>query len=116
MIKLLIGIIAVFYFNGCASSAPKYTKINNLDNRIEIVGVSVLPPQEFGWHYYKEHQGKVILGKTGSKLGETYTGIVVLSKLPDFDTKEEFLHIISKQRKLESKSQRYRSLRSCGSF
>ena len=107
MIKLIIGIIVVFYFSGCASSAPKYTKINNFDNRIEMVGVSVLPPQEYGWYYYKEHKGKVILGKAGSALGETFAGMIVLSKLPNFDTKEEFLHIVSKQRKLGPKSQRY---------
>lgn len=92
------------------SSASDYVQITDTNLRIDAAGVSLLPPQEKGWVYKRTHPARTEFGKLGEKEGQSFSGMVVLSKLPNIKSDEEFLQIILKQRSRDSKNSRYEEI------
>ncbi len=110
--KIAILLIACLFGStnwGFAESA-RYTKIENLTNRIELLGISLLPPQENGWSYIRNHPARITFGKSGAQDGQSVMGGVVLSKLPDVGSEEEFLEVVSKQRHRDKGNPRYEDI------
>lgn len=105
LITFLLGSIC-----GCKTNNLNPTKITDQTIRLEVLGVSLLPPQEDGWHYVKKHPARIEFGKIGTPKGQSFAGMVVLSKLPDIGSEKEFLEVISKQRKRDSGNPRYEDL------
>ena len=95
---------------GCKTNNSNLTKITDQRTRLEALGVSLLPPQEDGWHYAKIHPARIEFGKIGNQKGQSFAGMIVLSKLPDVGSEKEFLDVISKQRKRDSGNPRYEDL------
>jgi tetratricopeptide (TPR) repeat protein len=91
---------------GCATKGD-YTKIHTQNQKIDIEGVSILPPQGDGWYFRKEHDGSIRFVKSGKTQDQSLVGLVVLSMLPDCNTKEEFLNIVSEQRARNSQNPRF---------
>ncbi len=94
---------------GCMANDLNLTEITNQTNRLEIYGVSMLPPQEDGWHYEKLTPGKIEFGKVVSK-EKSFVALVSLSQLPAFESKEEFVEYLSDQRQRNTGNPRYETL------
>lgn len=88
----------------------KLIKITSLTNRLEILGVSMLPPQEDGWRYSKVHPARIEFGKVGGRKDRSLVGVVVLSKLPTTSSIEEFIKVISEQRARNTGNPRFENL------
>ena len=90
--------------------ASDLTLIVDLNERINVAGVSLLPPQEKGWKYIKKHPARTEFGRLGANSSQSFTGMVVLSRLPDIKSKSEFYNLMSKQRSRDSSDTRYESI------
>ena len=93
----------------CMANGPKLTEIKDQTARLEIIGVSMLPPQEAGWHYKKPTPGKIEFGKVISK-EKSFVALVSLSRLPEFKSKEDFMKFLSDQRQRDTGNPRYETL------
>jgi hypothetical protein len=94
---------------GCMANTPNLTEIKDPSARLEIFGVSMLPPQEDGWHYEKLTPGKIEFGKVVSK-EKSFVALVSLSRLPEFESKEDFMKFLSDQRQRNTGNPRYETL------
>lgn len=94
---------------GCIAENARLTKITSLTNRFEILGVSMLPPQEAGWHYEKLSPAKIEFGKITRK-DQSFVGLVLLSRLPKIESKDEFIKVLSEQRQRNTGNPRYETL------
>lgn len=94
--SFLLSVI-LFSTYGCATK-DDYKKINSPDKRVHIVGASMLPPHGGDWDLTKEHDGSVRFSKFGKTRDQTIRGTVILFKLPDLKSKEDFLNLIFEQR------------------
>jgi hypothetical protein len=63
-----------------------------------------------GWMQLREHAGKVHLGKLGAASGQSFSGMVVLTRLPTLKSKEEFFELVSGQRARDSDDPRFEEL------
>ncbi len=95
---------------GCASEWSEATRVTSMTNRIEILGMSLLPPQREGWSYIRNHPARITFGKPGNTSDQSVIGAVVLSKLPDIGSEAEFLEVVSKQRHRNVGDPRYEYL------
>lgn len=93
IISLLLVILA-----SCANR--NLTLINEEDSQktINIIGVSMLPPEGNGWHYEIVHPARIQFGRIGTYFPQTIAASVVLHKIPVTETEEEFLIEVSKER------------------
>jgi hypothetical protein len=105
-------VLAAFCHWSCAGTPGSDSSTGIIDptERISVVLASVLPPQEAGWHYSREHPGRVTIGKIGELPGQSFSGMVVLSSLPPMQSQEEFLQLVSSQRARDSGDPRYEDL------
>lgn len=87
-------------------SKIEYKKIVSSEERIKIEGVSLLPPQGDGWSFIKEHDGSIRFAKSGKTKDQSIIGAVVLFKVPDLKSKEDFLKLVSEQRSKNSQGPR----------
>ncbi len=94
---------------GCLAQSPERISVTNTSERIEIFGVSMLPPQEDGWSYEKLTPGKIEFGKAISK-EKSFVIQVSLSRLPAVESKEEFMKLLSDQRQRNTGNPRYETL------
>jgi hypothetical protein len=95
---------------GRVTKADKYVALEDPNERIDVVLASVLPPSGSGWMQFREHEGKVHLGKLGAASGQSFSGLVVLTRLPTLKSKEEFFELVSKQRARDSDDPRFEDL------
>ncbi len=104
--------IAIFLTSalGCIAGQAGFEKITNLTNRIEVIGLTLLPPQEEGWEYKKISPAKTQFGKVGTQKGQSLAGLVVLSKLPNIGSKEEFMKVFSEQLARDTGNPRFEDL------
>jgi len=109
--KILSLTLALYVSLACipAHSADPI-EITSLDNRIETPAYSVLPPQEPGWSYFRETPIKLYFGRIGEKDGQSFTGMIVVSRSPHVKSAGEFLNAVSKQRARGSDDPRYQDL------
>lgn len=91
-------------------ASQTFTQITDKSERIEMLGVSLLPPQEDGWHIIRRHPGRAEFGRLGENGGQSFSGMVVLSKLPDVTTEEQFRALISAQRQRDSSNSRFENV------
>jgi hypothetical protein len=68
------------------------------DNPAEVyensVYFSMLPPQDSGWIIVFRNPSKIVFGKEGSHLDETYVVSVMVTELPKLNSKEDFMEFI----------------------
>ncbi len=83
-----------------------FQKVVSSAERIRIEGVSILPPEGDDWYLKKEHDGSIRFRKSGKTQDQSIVGEVVLFKLPDLKSKEEFLNLVSEQRAKDSQGPR----------
>lgn len=105
-------ILALFLLaTTCGSMANdlNLTEIKDPTARLEVFGVSMLPPQENGWHYEKLTPGKIEFGKVVSK-EKSFVVLVSLSRLPKFESKEDFIKFLSDQRQRNTGNPRYETV------
>jgi len=95
--RTFLVFVILFSIYSCETK-NEYTKIDSSDKRINIEGLSLLPPQGEGWHIKKKHAGSIQFAKLGGTKDQSIVGLAELSKLPEIKSKEEFLALISKQR------------------
>lgn len=107
---LNILVFIIFTMIVSLASASDYTQITNTNLRIDVAGVSLLPPQEKGWAYIRTHPARTEFGKLGAKEGQSFSGMVILSKLPNLNSDKEFLELISAQRSRDSGDARYEDI------
>jgi hypothetical protein len=96
LIKLALSLL-LLSSTGCLAQSPERISITNTSERIEIFGVSMLPPQESGWQYEKLNPAKIEFAK-GHNKEASFIVYISLSKLPNFESKEEFMNYLSEQR------------------
>jgi hypothetical protein len=106
--KLILCLLLVSN-TGCLAKSPEKISITNSNERIEIFGLSMLPPQEDGWFYEKLTPGKIEFGKAISK-EKSFVIQVSLSRLPAVESKEEFIRVLSDQRQRNAGNPRYETL------
>ena len=95
---------------GCAAEKAGFEKITDLTNRIEVIGLTLLPPQEEGWEYKKISLARTLFGKAETQKGQSLAGLVILSKLPNIGSKEEFMNVVSEQRARDAGNPRFEDL------
>ena len=81
---------------------PAFKVIKDVTKRIEMIGYTVLPPQEGEWHYKKHTPAKIEFGGGTYPKGSTLIGMIVLSKLPNLSSEEEFFNFIVTHRNRDS--------------
>jgi hypothetical protein len=110
--KIYILIVATFLTSsfGCVAKNAGFESITDLTNRIEVMGLTLLPPQEAGWEYKKISLARTQFGKVGDHKGQSLAGLVVLSKLPNISSKEEFMKVVSEQRARNTGNPRFENL------
>jgi len=91
---------------GCLAQSPERISVTNNSERIEIFGVSMLPPQEDEWSYEKLTPGKIQFAK-GNNKEASFIVHISLSKLPNFESKEEFMNYLSEQRQRNTGNPRF---------
>ena len=94
---------------GCLPTASKKVNISNSSDRIEMLGVSILPPQEKGWSYEKITDGQIEFSKLINK-EETFIIQVSLSRIPRFKSQDEFMKFLSEQRMRNDGDPRFETL------
>ena len=94
---------------GVQAQASEKISITNSNERIEIFGVSMLPPYEDGWDYEKLTPGKIKFEKAISKEA-SFVILVSLSRLPAFESKAEFMKFLSDQRQRNTSKSDYEIL------
>jgi hypothetical protein len=83
----------------------------NPQKRLEIIGLSLLPPSGENWHHEIVHPARIEFGKLGNDKLESFIAFAVTHKLPEAESEEEFLEKISEGRWGESKEQvRFKTL------
>lgn len=107
--KLYIPIIAVLLASlfGCTTPYAGYRDITDVSQRIELIGLSVLPPQEDGWKYRRDSAIYTTFGKEGTQEAQSIIGLVALYKIPDITSEEEFIKVSSDLLGLGSGDPRY---------
>jgi hypothetical protein len=95
---------------GRAVSSNPYVPINDSHQRIDVVLASVLPPRGGGWSLWKENPAKAHVAKLGEADGQSYAGLVGLSRLPELSSTQEFLELASRQRARDSGDPRYEDI------
>ena len=79
--------------------------------RLEIIGLSLLPPSGENWHHEIVHPARIEFGKLVNDKLESFVASAVIHKLPEAVSEEEFLNKISEGRWGESKEQvRFKTL------
>jgi len=94
---------------GCLAQSPERISVTNSSDRIEIFGVSMLPPQESGWQYEKLSPAKIEFAK-GHNKEASFIVYISLSKLPSFESKEEFMTYLSEQRQRNTGNPRFENI------
>ena len=105
-IQCAMPLLFLGMFCGCVATGPNLQPISDSSARIDILGVSMLPPQEAGWHYERLTPAKIEFGKALNR-ETSFVIMVSLSWMPKFNSQEEFMKTISAQRQRESGNPRY---------
>jgi hypothetical protein len=94
-----------------SSCAHNLSQIIDTSKRIDISGVSVLPPQETNWHILTLSSFQLTLGKQGQQPGESYVTVASTYKLPDLTTEDDFLKKVSEGRASRPQTGRFESIK-----
>src|SRR2546425_12462894 len=94
--KSVLALAALLVLSSCAQQG--FHRISDPSTRVDVSGVSVLPPQEPGWQILQRSTFQLALGKRGPQPDATYVASVILYKLPDVDSEAQFLKLISERR------------------
>ncbi|TMH43579.1 MAG: hypothetical protein E6H59_07790 [Betaproteobacteria bacterium] len=104
--KSVLALAALLVLSSCAQQG--FHRISDPSTRVDVSGVSVLPPQEPGWQILQRSTFQLALGKRGPQPDATYVASVILYKLPDVDSEAQFLKLISERRLSEPDTGRFR--------
>jgi len=95
-VKTLIFLFLLL--TACASKQITPANASEQQERLNIVGLSLLPPSGEGWNYKIIHPGRIEFGKLGSSTHQSLLASAVLHKLPTTESEDDFLAKISKER------------------
>jgi hypothetical protein len=107
LVQFVLGLLLLSNA-GCLAQSPERICVTNTSERIEIFGVSMLPPQESGWQYEKLNSAKIEFAK-GNK-DASFIVYISLSKLPNFESKQEFMNGLSEQRQRNTGNPRFENI------
>ncbi|WP_022664033.1 hypothetical protein [Desulfospira joergensenii] len=106
MKKILI-LLFVFLLTSCVHE--KTSNFVDPSERInDVVGVSVLPPQEEGWQIASKNKTQLVLAKYGPTENSSYIANITIFKLPKFETEQQFTQYISEGKKAQQPEERFR--------
>jgi hypothetical protein len=108
---LLTVALAAVSILGCGglSKEGERTALPDLSRRISLGLASVLPPGGSGWSL-KRAPARITFGKLGTVPSQSFSGMVVLARLPVLNSKEEFLDWNVRERARDSGDPRYKDL------
>jgi hypothetical protein len=104
--KSIPALAVLLVLTSCAQQG--FHRISDPSTRVDVSGVSVLPPQEPDWQILQRSTFQLALGKRGPQPDATYIASVILYKLPDVDSEVQFLKLISERRLSEPDTGRFR--------
>ncbi len=106
MKKFLIVFIA-FLLTSCVHE--KKPNFADTSKRIDdVIGVSVLPPQEQGWQIENKSKTQLILAKYGPAKNSSYIANITIFKLPKFESEQQFTEYISEGKKAQQPKERFK--------
>jgi hypothetical protein len=106
MKRILLVLFALLIISCVHQTKPNLVDPSKRIN--DVVGVSVLPPQEEGWQVKKIDKTQLVLSKYGSTENSSYVVIVKIFKLPKFEIEQEFIQYISEAKKAQQPEERFR--------
>ena len=109
MLKKITVVLCIFILSESCGQT-KFNIISDPSKRLKILGVSILPPQEQGWHILYLSAYQLTIKKEIPDRDETYVVQVSLYKLSDIESEQEFLNIVSKGRANEPETGRFKVL------
>ena len=99
-----ILVLLILMLSAFTTQEPTLQKINGPQKRLNIVGLSLLPPSGDGWHYKIVHPARIEFGKLGNNELQSLIASAVAHKLPTAESEKDFLSKISEERWREEKS------------
>mgnify|MGYP000721657825 CR=1 FL=1 len=105
--RIILTFVAILLAS-CVSSG--ISPINDPSKPISMSGVSVLPPQDGGWYMMHLSTYQLVLSKKAKVLDESLAVNVSLFQIPTFESDEEFLAKIKKDRASEPATGRFKIL------
>ena len=109
--KLIYAVIIACCFMAIAACAPLQPRLQELQlppDRIVQKGYSLMPLNEKGWLIAGRNQYQVALAKLGTNQDETFAIQGMPFKLPEFQSKEEFISLIKEGQAKDTDPQRFR--------
>ena len=106
MKKILLVLFAFFLMSCVHQTKPNLVDPSKRIN--DVVGVSVLPPQEEGWKVLNKNKTQLVLSKYGPTENSSYIANITIFKLPKFETEQQFTQYISKAKKSQQPEERFR--------
>jgi len=94
---ILNSITLLTLFQSCSSSKIHPVNKEIVSKRLEIPGVSVLPPPGLGWYYQIDNPNRIFFFKEGKYKTQTLFASVSLHKLPATDSEQEFLSELKRE-------------------
>jgi hypothetical protein len=110
MCRPLVSVLAAVLTVSCSAGANQRTDGSDRSGRLSVTLASVAKPAGPDWSYSRDHPGRVTLGRLGKDSAQSLSGIVVLSKLPSFESQAEFLDLVREQRGRESGDTRFEDI------
>lgn len=93
-IRIILFLLTIISIASCSGrSVPEVTEPMA---RIDLQGVSILPPQEKGWKVLQKKTNGLHLTKRIAHSDTSYVASVVIIELPDIESKEQFANKIRK--------------------
>ena len=92
LIRIILLLVAIVSVTACNSQ--RSTNVTDPNDKIDIRGASVLPPQEKGWKIVQKTANQLHLAKRIAQSDTSYVATVMITKLPDIESKEQFSNVI----------------------
>jgi tetratricopeptide (TPR) repeat protein len=93
-IRIVLFLLTIVFIPSC--HGQRFTEVADPSVRIDIRGVSVLPPQEKAWKIIQKNDNQLSLIKGNPQSDATYAASVIINELPDLESKEQFSEISKK--------------------
>lgn len=103
--RIVLALLSIVFISSC--HGQRFPEVVDPSARINISGVSVLPPQEQNWKVSHMSENVISLIKKGSQPDATYASFVGFHELPDLESKEQFSKEIFKMLLSEIDTERF---------
>ncbi|MCP3943752.1 MAG: hypothetical protein GY710_20050 [Desulfobacteraceae bacterium] len=97
--------------SSCTFMQPSLPEVQIPPKRIFQKHYSLMPPNEEGWLIIQKDAYQLTLGKFGDTTDETFAIQIIPFRLPEFKTKDEFVHIIKENQIKKADPKRFKIIR-----